>query len=101
MSIEVDVPYKYHRFIIGQRGRDVRVLMDQCDVKITVPSHELQSDSIVVTGPRKNCEEARHALERRLQQLEAEKEERVRRGGGGGGGGGQSSCPNCSLEGQW
>ena len=31
----------------------------------------------MITGPRKNCDEAKKGLERRLQQLEAEKEERV------------------------
>ena len=37
----------------------------------------LQSDKIVLTGPARNCEEAERALERKVQQLEAEKEERV------------------------
>ena len=36
-----------------------------------------QSDIVTITGPRKNCDEAKMGLERRLQQLEAEKEERV------------------------
>ena len=37
----------------------------------------VQSDQIAITGPAKNCKEAERALERRVQQLEAEKEERV------------------------
>ena len=40
-------------------------------------SFRFQSDIITITGPRKNCDEAKKGLERRLQQLEAEKEERV------------------------
>ncbi len=31
----------------------------------------------MLTGPAKNCEEAQLALERKVRQLEAEKEERV------------------------
>lgn len=71
------MPHEYHRFIIGQRGREVRELMERCDVKITVPASDSHSDTITVSGPRRNCEDARQALERRMQQLEAEKEERV------------------------
>lgn len=36
-----------------------------------------QSDKITLTGPARNCEEAERALDRKVQQLEAEKEERV------------------------
>ena len=43
----------------------------------------------MLTGPARNCEEAEKALERKVQQLEAEKEERVRVGGISGGGGGK------------
>lgn len=31
----------------------------------------------MLTGPARNCEEAERALERKVQQLEAEKQERV------------------------
>ena len=51
--------------------------MDEYDVGITVPSSDKRSDIITINGPRKNCEEARQALERRRQELEAEKEEKV------------------------
>ena len=37
----------------------------------------LQSEVVLITGPVKNCSEARAALEKRVQQLEAEKEDRV------------------------
>lgn len=36
-----------------------------------------QSDAVSLTGPARNCEEAKRALERKVVQLEAEKEERV------------------------
>lgn len=33
---EITVPFKYHRFIIGQKGEFVRSLMDENDVNIKV-----------------------------------------------------------------
>ena len=71
------IPYEFHRFIIGQRGREVRSLMEEYDVGITVPPSDKKSDEIIITGPAKNCVEVKKALERRVLQLEAEKEERV------------------------
>ena len=73
----VDVPYEFHRFIIGQRGREVRGLADEHRVNIEVPKAELKQNVISVFGPAKNCEEARHAIQRKVQQFEAEKEEKV------------------------
>ena len=34
ISIEVSVPYDLHRFIIGQKGKDVREMMNTYDVNI-------------------------------------------------------------------
>lgn len=76
IDVEVEIPNEFHRYIIGQRGREIRGLMDEYDVGITVPSSDKRSDIITINGPRKNCEEARQALERRRQELEAEKEEK-------------------------
>lgn len=36
ITIEVEVPFKFHRFIIGQRGQSVRALMNTHDVNIQV-----------------------------------------------------------------
>ena len=43
-------------------------------------------DKITLMGTARNCEEAERALERKVRQLEAEKEERVRGVKGGEGG---------------
>lgn len=72
------VPFEFHRFIIGARGQDVRSMADKFGVSIEVPAPELQEDAISVHGPAQNCESAKLALEVRVQELEAEKEERVR-----------------------
>ncbi len=39
----------------------------------------LQSEMVLITGPAKNCTEAKIALEKKVQELEAEKEDRVSR----------------------
>ena len=77
MTVEVPVPYEYHRFIIGQRGREIRAMMDEYEVEIAVPQANTVSNHIVVSGPVKRVEQAKLALERKVQQLDAEKEDRV------------------------
>ena len=55
----------------------MRSLMEEYDVSINVPPSDKKSDVVTITGPAKNCRDVTKALERRVQQLEAEKEERV------------------------
>ena len=38
ISVEMEIPFEFHRYIIGQKGRDIRSLMDEHDVNILVPS---------------------------------------------------------------
>lgn len=77
MTLEVNVPFDFHRFIIGMKGRDVRKMMEDCDVNISVPHVDQKSDVIRVTGPLANVEQAKVALIDRVAQLEQEKEDRV------------------------
>jgi predicted RNA-binding protein YlqC (UPF0109 family) len=50
--------------------------MNDHDVNIKVPQSELKSNTIIVTGPPHNVEEARKALMERLGDLELEKADR-------------------------
>ena len=77
VTVEVPVPFEYHRFIIGQRGREIRMMMDEYEVDIAVPQADMVSNHIVVSGPVRRVEQAKQALERKVQQLDAEKEDRV------------------------
>ena len=77
---EVIVPLDLHRFIIGQRGREVRQMMDDHDVNISVPSPDQGSDVILVKGSPANVARAEQALMDRVKDLEAEKEDRVGQG---------------------
>ena len=74
---EVEVPFDYHRFIIGQKGRDVRKMMQDHDVNISIPSAEEQSNIVKVRGPPANVSRAKEALAERITQLDAEKADRV------------------------
>jgi polyribonucleotide nucleotidyltransferase len=76
VNVEVDVPNDYHRYIIGQRGREVRALMDEFEVQITIPSLDDHLDFITVTGPPSRVEAAKKAIEQKVQQLDAEKQDR-------------------------
>lgn len=76
---ECNVPFEYHRFVIGQRGRDVRKLMQDYDVNISIPPADEQSDVVKVRGPPANVTRAKTAILERLTQLEGEKEDRALR----------------------
>ena len=67
---EVNVPYDFHRFIIGQKGRDVRRMMEDHDVNISIPPADEHSDIVRITGAPENVKCAVAALEERVQQLE-------------------------------
>lgn len=48
ITIEVDVPFELHRSIIGQRGREVKELMEKYDVHIMLSPAEQKLDYIKV-----------------------------------------------------
>lgn len=52
-------------------------MMDEYEVEIAVPQANTVSNHILVSGPVKRVEQAKLALERKVQQLDAEKEDRV------------------------
>ena len=73
---QVEVPFEFHRFVIGQKGAGVRQLMNDYDVNIKVPQSDMKSNIVIVTGPPPNVEEARKGLLERLLELEGEKADR-------------------------
>ncbi|XP_054712100.1 vigilin-like [Uloborus diversus] len=76
---EMEVPYDLHRFIIGQKGRDVRQLMEDHDVNILIPPQGDCSDVITLKGAPENVRSAKQALQDRIEQLEHEKQDRLLR----------------------
>jgi rRNA processing protein Krr1/Pno1 len=79
ITVEVDIPYRMHRHVIGQKGKDVRELMKIHDVHIQVPSSEMQSDTIKILGSPKNCDSAKEALLNLKEDLEEKDREREAR----------------------
>jgi predicted PilT family ATPase len=77
ITIEVEVPFDLHRFIIGQKGREVRELMETYDVSITVPPASAASDTIKISGSKDNVERAKKAILDRVDKLEDEKQDRL------------------------
>jgi len=76
INIEVEVPFEFHRFIIGRGGENVRKLMNHHDVNIKVPSSDQQSSIIVVTGPKAHVQSAETELLSKVEELEKEKAEK-------------------------
>lgn len=74
---EICVPFDFHRYIIGQKGRDVRKMMEQFNVNISVPPQAEKSDYIKVRGPPAHVRRALDALEEKVKNLELEKEDRL------------------------
>jgi transcription antitermination factor NusA-like protein len=72
----VEVPFDYHRFIIGQKGKDVRELMDKFDVNISIPPSQDQEDTIKIYGSKDNVSACKQALLDKVTQLNEEKKER-------------------------
>ncbi len=73
----MNIPCDLHRFIIGQKGREVRQMMEQYDVNISIPPSAQQSDIVKITGPRRNVEEAEEGMKDKLRELENQEEDRV------------------------
>jgi len=55
VTLEVDINQQIHSRIIGQKGRNVRKLMDQFKVDIRFPRGE-NADLVMITGTQDNCE---------------------------------------------
>lgn len=73
---EINVPFDLHRSLIGQKGRDVKELMNTYDVHIELSPQEQKLDIIKVTGARANIAEAKIAIAKRIEELEADRKDR-------------------------
>ncbi|XP_066966353.1 vigilin [Macrobrachium rosenbergii] len=79
ITVEEQVAFRHHRFIIGQKGENVRNMMTEYDVNIQVPPPQEESDIIKITGPPANTERAKEALKLKVAQLEEEELDRQAR----------------------
>lgn len=74
---EVEVPFEYHRLLIGKGGANLRRLTEPFQVRINIPNPEQQSNIIKITGLRKNVDDAKAGLLEEVKQFDKAKEERV------------------------
>lgn len=79
VTIEVEVPFDFHRSIIGQKGNDVRQLMNNYDVRVSFAPAEQKSDIIKITGCPSNVEEAKKAIIEKCKELEQSRLDREAR----------------------
>ncbi|XP_060775743.1 high density lipoprotein binding protein a isoform X1 [Neoarius graeffei] len=79
VTVEVEVPFELHRYIIGQKGIGIRKMMDEFEVNIQVPAPERQSDIISITGLATHLDRAKEGLLERVRELQAEQEDRALR----------------------
>lgn len=73
---EINVPFDIHRWIIGQKGRDVRELMTRHDVHIELSPPEEKLDIIKITGTPASIIDAKKAIEVRVEEYEAGRKDR-------------------------
>lgn len=73
---EINVPFDLHRSIIGQKGKDVRELMNRFDVHIELSPPEKKLDIIKISGTPENVEEAKKAIVERVAELEEDRKDR-------------------------
>ncbi|XP_055486989.1 vigilin-like, partial [Leucoraja erinacea] len=80
VTLDLEVPFDLHRYIIGQKGSGIRKMMEEYEVNIAVPPPDQQSDLIKITGLTANLERARTGVQERVRELQAEQEDRALRG---------------------
>lgn len=76
ISEEIDVPYDLHRTIIGPKGANVRQFMSTHDVHIELPPSGTKSDAIKVTGTPAHVADAKGALQKMVEDYEADRADR-------------------------
>ncbi|XP_072749862.1 vigilin [Anoplolepis gracilipes] len=77
ITIQVDVPFDFHRSIIGQKGKDVRELMNTYDVHIMLSPAEEKLDYIKISGTPSCVQNAKEAILEKCETLKAEREDRA------------------------
>jgi len=71
------VPFNFHGQLIGQKGKEIRQIMDECGVTVAIPRPDECSDVIQIIGPPSKIDGARKMIEKKLQSLEEERKQRV------------------------
>ena len=74
---DMTVPFSFHGQLIGQKGKEIRQIMDECGVTVAIPRPDERSDVIQIIGPPSKIDGARKMIEKKLQSLEEERKQRA------------------------
>ena len=77
ITIEMEVPFDFHGQLIGQKGKEIRQIMEECDVTISIPKPNDMSDIIKITGAPAKIPHAREVIQRKIKLLEEERTQKV------------------------
>uniref|UniRef100_A0A4X2LU28 Vigilin n=1 Tax=Vombatus ursinus TaxID=29139 RepID=A0A4X2LU28_VOMUR len=61
-SISVPIFKQFHKNIIGKGGANIKKIREESNTKIDLPAENSNSETIVITGKRANCEVARSRI---------------------------------------
>jgi len=73
IQTELQVPFEYHKNIIGKGGAFLRQLQDRFRVSCKMPKAEEQNDTIVLIGVPSDIEKAKQKIEDKVKELEQQK----------------------------
>uniref|UniRef100_A0A3P9H6F2 Vigilin n=1 Tax=Oryzias latipes TaxID=8090 RepID=A0A3P9H6F2_ORYLA len=61
-SVSVPIFKQFHRNIIGKGGSNIKKIREETNTKIDLPAENSNSEMIVITGKKVNCEAARNRI---------------------------------------
>ncbi|KAK2538717.1 Hdlbp [Columba livia] len=61
-SISVPIFKQFHKNIIGKGGANIKKIREESNTKIDLPAENSNSETIIITGKKANCEAARHRI---------------------------------------
>ncbi|XP_041840626.1 vigilin [Melanotaenia boesemani] len=71
-SLSVPIFKQFHKNIIGKGGTNIKKIREETNTKIDLPTENSNSETIVITGKKSNCEAARDrilAIQRELANI--------------------------------
>uniref|UniRef100_A0A669BMY4 Vigilin n=1 Tax=Oreochromis niloticus TaxID=8128 RepID=A0A669BMY4_ORENI len=74
-SLSVPIFKQFHKNIIGKGGANIKKIREETNTKIDLPTENSNSEMIVITGKKNNCEAARDrilAIQRELVRHESQ-----------------------------
>jgi len=74
--LDMEVPFKFHSKIIGQRGAKIRAVMEEHNVQIRMPPAAHHSDTITIQGSSDGVAGAKASILENVERLEEEEREK-------------------------